>query len=82
MKTEIRDYFIKTFNHLVETGDVAKTEARSERYEMMLSHYLDVAEDSECGCFDSPEDLIAEIKKSEVVIKDFILTGDLTVSAR
>ncbi len=82
MKEEIREYFIKTFNSFVENDDVAKAEARNERYQIMLSHYLDVAEQNLCGCFEKPEDIINEIKKSETVIKDFILTGDLTVSAR
>lgn len=82
MKEEVRSFFIENFNKLVETGDVSTTEARSERYQIMLSHYLDVAEQNLCGCFEKPEDIIKEIKKAENVIKDFILTGDLTVSAR
>lgn len=82
MKTAVRDFFIQTFNSLVDTGDVITTEARNERYQLMLSHYMEVAEQNICGCFKKPEDIINEIKKSEVVIKNFIVTGSLTVSAR
>jgi len=81
MKELVREFFIEKFNHLVETDDILKTEARSERYEMMLNHYLDLIEKNECKCFNSPKDIIKEIVKSENVIKDFILNG-ITVQSK
>jgi hypothetical protein len=75
MKNVVRDFFIQTFNQLVDTGDVATTEARSERYQSMLSHYMDVVDENSCGCFNKPEDVINEIKKLEVEIKEFIVNG-------
>jgi hypothetical protein len=75
MKELVREFFIEKFNHLVETDDILKTEARSNRYEMMLNHYLNLIEKNECKCFNTPEDIIKEIAKSESVIRDFILNG-------
>jgi hypothetical protein len=81
VKELIREFFIQKFNHLVETDDIVKTEARNKRYQMMLSHYMDIAKKNECKCFNSPEDLLKEIAKSEALIRDFILNG-ITVQPR
>lgn len=75
MKEEIRRYFIENFNRLVETDDIKETEARNERYEMMLNHYFDVVEKNRCRCFKTPEDILKEIDKSKNLIRDFIVSG-------
>jgi hypothetical protein len=77
MKAAIQDFFTQTFYNLVEAEDPATTEARKERYQSMLNHYLDVVEKNVCGCFNNPEDIINEIKKMEDVIREYIATGKL-----
>lgn len=66
---KIRQVFLEKFNHIVETGNIIHAEAKSDRYQQMLRHYIKIAK--QVGI----DNAIRGIESLEVAISNFIKTG-------
>ena len=77
VKKAIRGYFIENFNSMTNHFEVRIAEKRSDRYQFMLRHYIQVIEENSCNCFHEASDILREIKASSNLIQNYIINGEL-----
>lgn len=71
----IRDFFIKYHNLLTSSFNYVEAADRGNRYDQLLSHYMEVMTDNRCQCFNSIEDVEKALIKNIEQDRNFILKG-------
>lgn len=65
MKTAVREFFIENYNLLTQVRDIYESIDRSERYQELLRHYMNLGEKNACECFGTVGDLLSAMAKNK-----------------